>query len=109
MFIVMCLTAGISGTKSDKRFSSKDKVSVGILSDGNFIPKDSLHVSFRNIPRCCAWKQANNVQPFCIEEIFVYLTSLLSGEIFAIFEYYRASYIPNKKQGRYMDLKLCIY
>ena len=54
MVIVMCLTAGISGTKSDKRFSSKDKISVGILSDGNFIPKDSLHVSFRNIPRCYA-------------------------------------------------------
>ena len=50
-----------------------------------------------------------NVQPFCIEEIFVYLTSLLSKEMFAVFEYYRASYIPNKKHGRYMDPKLCIY
>ena len=45
MFTVTCLTAGVGGSKNDKRFSSKEKISVVTLSDGNSIPKDTLNVS----------------------------------------------------------------
>lgn len=42
---MICSTAGIAGTKNNKRFSSEESVSVSVLSDGNSLPQASLNVS----------------------------------------------------------------
>jgi len=42
MFAKVCWTAGTNGSK---KFSSKEKMSIVILSNGNSIPRTSLNVS----------------------------------------------------------------